>query len=191
MRFSLSPYKLGEKGPPFTYGGFPLAASDGGCFQDGETEDYFIEGSLLNVCLWEKEVTIDGEGPYAPEDGPFTISVPDTIVITDTLWCNFDYDWDLWESWDESGTHMVSYGVSHGYAAWAVGTFHWWSAPILGNPLVQADKRFYVSGFPALPEPLVITETLDFSPEGIMPTWERPVVLQPHETYVPLALKRY
>lgn len=197
MRFTLSPLNLGSYGPPFTYGGFPFSAGDQGCFQDGETEDYFLEADFFDVCLWEKAVSINDEGPYMPEEGPFTVAVSDTVLITDTLWCSFDYDWDLLEFWDASAITIQDGGYTHGSGDDGVGTppewwIHWWSdEPIPGNPPVQLWKQFHVDDFPNLPEPLVITETVDFSPEGMVPTWERPIVLQPAASYVPLVMKQY
>ena len=32
---------------------------------------------------------------------------------------------------------------------------------------------------------------LDFSPAGMVPTWNRPIVLDPFQSYVPLTMKRY
>jgi len=194
MRFTLSPFDLGSYGQPFTYGGFPFSAGDQGCFKDGETEDYFLEPEHFGVCLWDKAVTIDGQGPYIPEEGPFTVTVSDTVLITDTLWCSFDYDWDLWEYWDSSALSLEDGDTSHGSSVNGPGTppewwIHWWGGPIGGNPPVQLWKQYHVDGFPNLPEPLVITETVDFSPAGMVPTWQRNIVLQPATTYVPLVLK--
>jgi hypothetical protein len=190
MRVTLSGLTLGSYGPPFTYGGFPYSAAAAGCFHEGETEDYFVES--FDVCWWDKEVSIDGDGPYAPEEGPFRVVISNTVTISEALRCTFNYDWDLLEQWDPAALSIEFEDHSHGTVVTSTNDCHWYlpSGTVAGNTVVTLTKELHVDALPRLTS-TVISETLDFSPAGMVPTWNRPIVLDPFQSYVPLTMKRY
>jgi len=190
MRVTLSGLTLGSYGPPFAYGGFPYSAAAAGCFHEGETEDYFVES--FDVCWWDKEVSIDGDGPYAPEEGPFSAVISNTVTISEALSCTFNYDWDLLEQWDPAALSIEFEDHSHGTVVTSTSDCHWYlpSGTVALNTVVTLTKELHVDALPGLTS-TVISETLDFSPAGMVPTWNRPIVLDPFQSYAPLALKRY
>jgi hypothetical protein len=191
MRVTLSGLKLQSYGPPFTYGGFPFSEAAAGCFPGGETEDYFVES--FDVCWWDKEVSIDGEGPYRPEEGPFSVVISDTVTIADALSCTFDFDWDLLEQWDPDALSLQSEGHSHGDDDWDSDHYHWYlpsASTVQADTVVTMNKELHVDALPGLTS-TVINETLDFIPGGMVPTWDRPIVLRPLQTCLPLTMKRY
>jgi len=191
MRVTLSGLTLASYGPPFTYGGFPFSEAAAGCFPTGETEDYFVES--FDVCWWDKEVSIDGEGPYAPEEGPFSVVISDTVSITEAVSCTFDFDWDLLEQWDSAALSLQGEGYSHGSDDGGPGYYDWFLPTpnkVLANTVVTMTKDLHVDALPGLTT-TVISETLNISPGGMVPTWERPIVLRPFMTYLPLTLKNF
>jgi len=177
-------------GPPFTYGGFPYSAAAAGCFHEGEPEDYFVESP--DVCWWNKEVSIDGDGPYAPEEGPFRVVISNTVTISEALSCTFNYDWDLLEQWDPDALSIEFEDHSHGTVVTSTSDCHWYlpSGTVALNTVVTLTKELHVDALPGLTS-TVISETLDFSPAGMVPTWNRPIVLDPFQSYAPLTMKRY
>jgi hypothetical protein len=191
VRVTLSGLNLASYGPPFTYGGFPFSEAVAGCFATGETEDYFVES--FDVCWWEKEISIDGEGPYAPEEGPFSVVVSDTVTISEALSCTFDFDWDLLEQWDPNALSLQGEDHSHGSDDWDSEHYHWFLPTpnkVLANTVVTMTKELHVDALPSLTT-TVISETLNISPAGAVPTWDRPIVLRPFMSCLPLTMKRY
>jgi len=157
-------------GEPWIYGGQPDPASTA-CFWEGETEDYLVEPELIPECGWEKQVYIDNEYAGEWDEGPFAVAVSDTVTISDSLTCNFGFDWTLLEEWEEPFLSLVSYDLSHGTVVSDTGWSEW-SGPYAppGIP-VTLTKTLHVDepGFYTMP----ITETVAFSPEGLVEPMER------------------
>lgn len=200
FRLTLSEVHIGTIGasfPEFTYGGFPFSAPAAGCFMQGETEDSPLQG--FDVCSWEKEVSIGDEGPWRPEEGPFTVVVSDTVNITDTFSCSFDYDWHLLEEWDPDALSLEGYDVDAASGNVLTPVENPGSLETEGGTMpaagaftqVVVTKTLHVDALPGLTTQ-VITETLDFTKIGApVYTWDRPIVLKPYQIYVPLVMKNY
>jgi hypothetical protein len=150
---------------------------DSGCFQDGETEDYFIE-PLPTDCLWEKQVYINGEYAGEWDDGPFVVTLYDDVTIDQAVSCNFDYTPSLLESWDSSVLylsqhHELSGTVTTDWSSYL--NWHFGATRIPANTWVTMTNRLRVtdSGW----ESTTINESAGFDPVGLM-LEPRPVVLE-------------
>jgi hypothetical protein len=164
---------------PWIYGGQPYPASTA-CFWEGETEDYLVEPELIPECGWEKQVYINDELAGEWDEGPFAVAVSDTVTISDSLTCNFGFDWDLAEEWEEPYLSLVNYSLAQGTVISDTGLFEW-SGPDAppgydppGIP-VTLTKTLHVAepGF----HTMLITETVSFSPEGLLEPKQRTIQL--------------
>jgi hypothetical protein len=168
VRVTLSEVSL--SGQPWSYGGQPYPASTA-CFEQGETEDYYVEPQLIPECEWEKQVYINDELAGEWDEGPFAVAVSDTITITDMLSCNFQYDWELHEEWEAPHLSLVSWESSHCDVITDTGQFDWSGGPVVPGTQVVLTKTLHVDepGFVSIP----ITETVAFSPEGMVEPMEK------------------
>jgi hypothetical protein len=155
---------------PWIFGGQPHPASTA-CFWEGETEDYFVEPELIPECGWEKQVYVNDELAGEWNEGPFAVAVSDTVTISDTLTCNFGFDWNLLEEWEDPFLSLVSYDLSHGTVISDTGWFEWSADYAPPGIPVTLTKTLHVEepGFHTMP----ITETVTFSPEGLLEPMER------------------
>jgi len=155
---------------PWIYGAQPDPASVA-CFWEGETEDYLVEPELIPECGWEKQVYVNDELAGEWDEGPFAVAVSDTVTISDSLTCNFGFDWNLLEEWQDPFLSLVSYDVSHGTVISDTGWFEWSADYAPPGIAITLTKTLHVDepGFYAMP----ITETVAFSPEGMVEPMER------------------
>jgi hypothetical protein len=161
-------------GEPWSYGGQPYPASTD-CFWEGETEDYYVEPELIPECEWDKQVYVNDELAGEWDEGPFAVAVSDTITVEDLLSCNFEYDWELQEEWEAPHLSLESWDSSHCEVITDTGRFEWSGGPVLPGTQVALTKTLHVDepGFVSMP----ITETLAFSPEGMVEPMEKIVDL--------------
>jgi hypothetical protein len=161
-------------GAPWIYGGQPHPAP-GGCFAEGETEDYLVEPELIPECDWEKQVYINDalEGNW--DEGPFAVAVSNTVTISESLTCNFGFDWNLLEEWELPYLSVVSYSQGLGDVNSDPGKFEWTGPYAPPGIPITLTKTLHVDepGFHTLP----ITETLTFSPDGLLEPEERTIEL--------------
>ncbi len=171
VRVTLSEVPL--SGEPWSYGGQPYPASNEptGCFWLGETEDYYVEPELIPECEWEKQVYVNDELAGEWDEGPFAVAVSDSITIADMLSCNFQYDWELLEEWEAPHLSLVSWDSSHCDVITDTGQFEWSGGPVPPGTQVALTKTLHVDepGFVSIP----ITETVAFSPEGMVEPMEK------------------
>jgi len=161
-------------GTPWIYGGQPYPAP-GGCFAEGETEDYLVEPELIPECDWEKQVYIDDKYAGEWDEGPFAVAVSDTVTISESLTCNFGFDWKLLEQWEPPYLSVVSYSLAHGTVISGTGMFEWTGPYAPPGIPITLTKTLHVdeAGFLTLP----ITETVTFSPDGLLEPEERTIEL--------------
>jgi len=149
-----------------------------GCFQDGETEDYFIE-PLPTDCLWEKQVSINGEYAGEWDEGPFTAGLDDEVTIDQAVSCNFDYGWSVSESWDSSVLYLTQHHELSGTVTTDWSSNLYWhrgsSARIPANTWVTMTNTLRVkdSGWAST----IVNESAAFDPIGLT-MQPRPVVLE-------------
>ena len=150
-------------GEPWIYGGQPYPAATS-CFDEGETEDYYVEPELDPECEWDKLVYVNDELAGEWDGGPFTVAVSDTVTISDTLTCNFAYDWTLLEEWEEPFLSLVDHDYSHGTTISDTGQLDWSGGYVSPGTTVALTQTLHVD----LPSSnlTTITETVTFSPEG-------------------------
>ena len=139
-------------------------------------------------CLWDKDVWINEDGPYAPEDGPFEAAIGDSVHVEDNLWCNFQYDWSLWEGWDTDYLSLEGYEQTHGdvsifeYPEWHWTDMYWdtdygYSGYVPPETSVSLSKDFQVRGFGWWSRRAKLYESVSYSPGGVVYGASRPVVL--------------
>jgi hypothetical protein len=173
VRFTLSEMNP-LSGEPWIYGGQPNPASTF-CFDEGETEDYYVEPVFLDECEWDKHVYVNDELAGDWDEGPFAVAVSDTITITDSLICNFEYSWNLHEEWDSSHLHLVDWEESQSPECWYSGEFDWSGGPVPPGTRVTLTKTLHVDS-PGFSQ-TAITESVSFTPEGLVAPMEKQVDL--------------
>jgi hypothetical protein len=173
VRFTLSemdPFS----GEPWIYGGQPYSASTS-CFDEGETEDYYVEPGLDPECEWDKVVYINDKLAGEWDGGPFIVTVSDTVTISETLSCNFSYDWALLEEWNEPSLSLVDHDYSHGTAITDTGQLDWSGGYVAPGTPITLTKTLHVDA--PVSNLIPITETVAFSPEGWVEPMQRIVEL--------------
>jgi hypothetical protein len=127
-------------------------------------------------CEWTKDVWVSGAYVGEAEDGPFPVLRDDTVIIEDTLWCAFEYEWSLWETWDPSVLELVDSSVSISQGEWygdvEAGLLEWYGDHVSADSQVQLTKTYLVvaQGW----DTTSIFELIDFGPLS----WEMPLVLR-------------
>lgn len=191
VRVTLSEEPL--SGEPWSYGGQLYPASTE-CFEQGETEDYYVP-QLIPECEWDKHVYVNDELAGEWDEGPFAVMIDDMVAINDELVCNFDYEWSLLEEWDPGLLSFVAEDHISGTVELdpllSPDSLRWYG----GDPVrVPARTSVTVSKTLSVDEGFsgqsVISETVQFDPYGPM-TWQRPVVLESHMCRIPLVLKEF
>jgi len=147
------------------------------------------------ACDWEKMVYINDEYAGEWDEGPFVVMIDDMVAINDELECNFDYEWSLLEEWNPNLLSFVAEDHISGTVELdpllSPDSLHWSG----GDPLrVPAGTSVTISKTLSVDEGFsgqrVISETVQFGPYAPM-TWEQPVALESHASWIPLVLKKY
>ena len=137
-------------------------------------------------CLWDKGIQINGAQAGEWGDGPFALSFSDTLTIHDSLWCDFEYDWSLVESW-EPGVLVLnsqSISISSGGLFSGSGWLEWYGGYVPTGTWVHMEKSYRVQANTWLTT--TVSEFVDF---GFL-LWEQPVeLLVQHTTYLPMVVK--
>ena len=125
-------------------------------------------------CEWTKNVQVNGSYVGEAESGPFLVHRDDTVIIEDTLWCAFEYEWSLWETWEPSVLELVDTTVSISQGEWygnsEAGLLEWYSDYVPAGTRVHMTKTYQVvaQGW----DTTSISEFVDF---GLV-SWETPVM---------------
>lgn len=159
---------------PWIYGGQPYPASES-CFDQGETEDYYVEPVFTNECEWDKQVYVNDELAGDWDEGPFGVAVSDTITIADRLSCSFEYSWNLHEEWDRFHLHLVDWEESQSPECYDPGEFDWSGGPVPAGTSVWLTKTLHVD-WPGFSQ-TAIAESVTFTPEGYVAPMEKQVDL--------------
>ena len=126
--------------------------------------------------MWNKEVWINGEYAGEQVDGPFSVVYGDSVAIADDLWCDFDYDWSLWEEWEPAVLELGEDTISSSDGSWTwdgeLGWLEWYGDYVPAETSVHLERTFFVAdqGW----EATTISGFTDFGPLQ----WELPLTLE-------------
>ncbi len=134
---------------------------------------------------WEKNIWINKRGPYAPEDGPFDVTVSDTIKIMDVVHCDSDCTGTLTETWPLTYTSLQQTDASSGTVAVTIkanqGTLSWHITPTVPTSrTVYLLKEFHIKDVPPFSDTFTLDEGLDISGYG---SFDKPVTFHSKGKY--------
>jgi hypothetical protein len=153
-----------------------------------QSESYVAGEMAQWDCEWDKGIQINGTYAGEPGEGHFTLSYSDTLTISDSLWCDFEYDWSLVESWEPGILVLNSQSISfsNGGLYSGSGWLEWYGGYVPTGTWVHMEKSFRVQANTWLTT--TVSEFADFGPL----LWEQPVALlvrYDHATYLPLVVR--
>jgi hypothetical protein len=117
-------------------------------------------------CTWTKELWIDNVGPElitATTHGPFGVAVGDTVRVRERLYCIFNYQWTLDESWNPDVFSLWNAQQTSGDVDSGWGSLEWWGS-YSANQMVDLNKYLHVDVPGWVSEE--ISETVEFRTEG-------------------------